>query len=278
MRVTSPLAAPVAAMLAAVAAVVAAGARRPPLVRSLAPRGRDVRPPLVERLGGLRPVRRLVAAERLAALLRPAGWSVAPERLAGSAFVSAGIPALALAALGWPTVAVAPVVWLAAARAPVLAARRAASARLRAVERGVPLLLDVLSLASHAGLPPQSALHRAVSVLDGPLATELSAALDDVDLGARWRDRLREVAEDVPLPEIAGTIALLTRSETMGTGFAEAISIMADEVRASRRAHATERARAAPVKMLFPLVFLVLPAFLLLTVVPVLVATLGSIR
>jgi tight adherence protein C len=40
----------------------------------------------------------------------------------------------------------------------------------------------------------------------------------------------------------------------------------------------TERARKAPVKMLFPLVFLVLPAFLLLTVVPVLLSTLRSIR
>ena len=39
-----------------------------------------------------------------------------------------------------------------------------------------------------------------------------------------------------------------------------------------------ERARAAPVKMLFPFVFLVLPAFLLLTVVPVLLTTVQSIR
>ena len=48
-------------------------------------------------------------------------------------------------------------------------------------------------------------------------------------------------------------------------------------VRASRRAAITERARTAPVKMLFPLVFLVLPAFLLLTVVPVLLTTVRSI-
>jgi pilus assembly protein TadC len=48
-------------------------------------------------------------------------------------------------------------------------------------------------------------------------------------------------------------------------------------VRAARRLAVTERARTAPVKMLFPLVFLVLPAFLLLTVVPVLLTTLRSI-
>ena len=53
---------------------------------------------------------------------------------------------------------------------------------------------------------------------------------------------------------------------------------LATRVREARRAATTERARKAPVKMLFPLVFLVLPAFLLLTVAPVLFTTLRSIR
>ena len=53
---------------------------------------------------------------------------------------------------------------------------------------------------------------------------------------------------------------------------------MAEDLRADRRARAEEAARRAPVKMLFPLVFLVLPAFLLLTVGPVVLATVRSLR
>ena len=53
---------------------------------------------------------------------------------------------------------------------------------------------------------------------------------------------------------------------------------LAATVRQARRAATLERARTAPVKMLFPLVFLILPAFLLLTVVPVLLTTVRSIR
>ena len=67
-------------------------------------------------------------------------------------------------------------------------------------------------------------------------------------------------------------------SETLGSSLEVATAELAATVRQARRAAITERARAAPVKMLFPLVFLVLPAFLLLTVVPVLLTTVQSIR
>ena len=68
---------------------------------------------------------------------------------------------------------------------------------------------------------------------------------------------------------------LLTRSPRGSSADAQRRS--GADVRAERRALAAERARTAPVKMLFPLVFLILPAFLLLTVVPVLLSTVRSI-
>ena len=85
-------------------------------------------------------------------------------------------------------------------------------------------------------------------------------------------------AEHLDLPDLRRAAAVLTRSESIGSSLAEAVSELARESRETRRALVAERARKAPVKMLFPLVFLVLPAFLLLTVVPVLVTTLQSIR
>lgn len=111
----------------------------------------------------------------------------------------------------------------------------------------------------------------------GPLADELGATLDAVDLGSRWRDELRALADRLDLPDLRRAVAAITRTETLGTSLAETTAELAVNVRASRRAAITERARTAPVKMLFPLVFLVLPAFLLLTVVPVLLTTVQSI-
>lgn len=154
----------------------------------------------------------------------------------------------------------------------------AARRRLALANQELPQLLDLLAAASSAGLSGPLALSRAVRSTQGPLAEELTGVLRSVELGGRWRDELRKTAERVGLPDLQRAVAALTRTEALGTSLSEAVSRLAAQVRESRRAAAGERARTAPVKMLFPLVFLVLPAFLLLTVVPVLITTLSSIR
>jgi tight adherence protein C len=159
-----------------------------------------------------------------------------------------------------------------------LADARADARRRRAMDAEVPQLLDLLAAGSAAGLSAVAGLQRSVSVLRGPLGTELRASLDAVDLGARWRQELASVTERLGLADLRRAIAVLTRTETLGTSLAEATRELAADVRRSRAAAVAERARTAPVKMLFPLVFLVLPAFLLLTVVPVLLTTVQSIR
>jgi tight adherence protein C len=155
--------------------------------------------------------------------------------------------------------------------------RRLASDR-RAMDAEVPQLLDLLAAGSTAGLSAVAGLERAVSALRGPLGRELRTTLDSVELGARWRDELAAVADRLALPDLRRAISVLTRTETLGTSLIDATRDLAADVRHARRAAVAERARAAPVKMLFPLVFLILPAFLLLTVVPVLLTTVRSIH
>ena len=177
-----------------------------------------------------------------------------------------------------PAPILAPVLGFAAWRIPVFVEGRAARRRRVRADAELPQLLDLLAAASSAGLSASLALRRAAGALEGPLAEELRGVLEAVDLGGRWRDELRATADRLALPDLRRTVAALTRTETLGSSLAASMQELADRVRASRRAAVTERARTAPVKMLFPLVFLVLPAFLLLTVVPVLLTTLQSIR
>jgi len=181
----------------------------------------------------------------------------------------------AVSAAGSPVLGVAAA--LIAWRVPDLALARLARRTLAAADREIPVLLDLLAVATSAGLPPQLAFRRAVEAATGPLADELRSVLDASDLGGRWRDELVVVGDRLGLPDLQRLLGALARTDSLGSSLAEEIGHLASDVREARRAGAAQRARTAPVKMLFPLVFLVLPAFLLLTVVPVLLTTLRSI-
>src|SRR6266540_4050121 len=149
---------------------------------------------------------------------------------------------------------------------PDMVLGRLARRRRAGMAAQLPQFLDLLAAGSTAGLSALLALRRATEAMRDPLAAELRGVLARVDLGARWRDELRAMAERLGLPELGRSVMAMARTESLGTPLAEALRQRADEV------------REAPVKMLFPLVFMVLPAFLLLTVVPVLLSTLRSVR
>ncbi len=200
-------------------------------------------------------------------------------RFSRGAIRRAGAAAGLLTALALPRsgLVLAPVLGIIGYRLPGMLERRRSRRRRSAMDAQIPQLLDLLAAASSAGLSGQLALRRAVGALGAPLAAELSDALDAVDLGGRWRDELAATADRLNLPDLRRAVAALSRTETLGASLADSTAELAASVRTARRAAVTERARTAPVKMLFPLVFLVLPAFLLLTVVPVLLTTVQSI-
>jgi tight adherence protein C len=155
--------------------------------------------------------------------------------------------------------------------------RRHRRRRNAAIQRQVPALLDLLAAGSSAGLSAELSLRRGADAIGRPLGEDLVRLFGQADLGARWRDDLATYARAVGSTDLRRTVAVLERTESLGSSLVDATQDLASSVRSARRSVVLERARTAPVKMLFPLVFLILPAFLLLTVVPVLLTTLRSI-
>jgi tight adherence protein C len=188
------------------------------------------------------------------------------------------IPAVLAAIAPGPRLVTVPLAALVGTRARRLVVTRRHAHKRSTMDREVPQLLDLLAAGSAAGLSAFTALRRAVDGLRGPLATELRRTLEAVDLGAQWFPELTEAADRLALPDLRRAVGVIGRTQTLGSSLTEATRDLATDVRSARRAAVAERARAAPVKMLFPLVFLILPAFLLLTVVPVLLTTVRSIR
>jgi tight adherence protein C len=154
---------------------------------------------------------------------------------------------------------------------------RRSRGRAAALHAEVPQLLDLLAAGSTAGLSAELSVRQATTCLRGPLGDDLVGVLGRVDLGTPWRTAFADYVQATGDRDLRRTIAVLARSETLGVSLRDATRDLATSVRQAHRADTLERARTAPVKMLFPLVFLILPAFLLLTVVPVLITTVRAI-
>ncbi len=190
---------------------------------------------------------------------------------------SAGLFGLVLAprAIAWIA---GPVLGAGGLFLPNLLLRRAARRRQQGIELRVPDLVEVLVATAEAGLAPAIALRRAPAVLHGPLAEEIERVSAEIGLGVPWRDALRDLVDRTDVPSLRRLVVALVRSSRLGSTVRTTLRDVADDLRSARRVRAEELARRAPVKMLFPLVFLILPAFLLLTVGPAVLATLRSLQ
>jgi Flp pilus assembly protein TadB len=230
---------------------------------------------VLEVVGGWPILRRIRLSRKTTTRLDRSGTHRSEREVVGSKALLAAAAMLVGSAIVGPVLGVpaAVVAW----RVPDLMLARLARRTSAAADREIPVLLDLLAVATSAGLPPQLAFRRAVEAATGPLADELRSVLDASDLGGRWRDELTIVGDRLALPDLQRLLVALARTASFGSSLADEIEHLASDVREVRRAAAAQRARTAPVKMLFPLVFLVLPAFLLLTVVPVLLTTVRSI-
>lgn len=229
---------------------------------------------------GRSPLARKISAASLERRIELAGRPLPLELVLGMklllAFGTAAL--LAFAAVFDPAFLVlAPITAPAAFRLPDMALARKAKVRLVRISDQVCDLADVLLVMTEAGASPAVAFRRAAEVLPNPLGAELAGVIRRLDLGIPWRSAVTEVADRTEVAPLKRLVRATARSQRLGTSLATVLRRIAADLRAERRADAELAARQAPVKMLFPLVLLILPAFLLLTVGPVVLSTIRSL-
>jgi tight adherence protein C len=138
-------------------------------------------------------------------------------------------------------------------------------------------VIDLFALAAGSGLNLRLALSAVASRSPPAWVEALRDAEAGVDRGigvADALDRLPGAVGDHAHP----LVSVLVSSERYGTALLPALERLAVEARFDRRRRAEEAARRVPVKLLFPLVLCILPAFGALTVAPLLAGALGSLR
>jgi tight adherence protein C len=135
-------------------------------------------------------------------------------------------------------------------------------AKQKAVLRSLPDTMDLITTCVEAGLGLDAALARVAEKGDGPLADEMQHMLRDIAMGKLRREAMIELSDRIGVEELTSFINSIVQAEQLGVGIAQVLRVQSDQLRTQRRQRAERQAHEAPIKMLFPLVLFVFPAFL----------------
>ena len=145
---------------------------------------------------------------------------------------------------------------------------RRARIRLDEIDRGMPELVDLLVVGVESGMGFSGAMRVASQRMDGPLGDELQLMLREQSLGATLSDALRHLLDRCDTPATRSFARTIIQGERLGVSIAQMMRSLAEEMRKRRKARAEELAHKAPVKILFPLVFLIFPAIFIVVLGP----------
>jgi tight adherence protein C len=137
---------------------------------------------------------------------------------------------------------------------------RRISQRQLAITNSLPDALDLLVIANEAGLSFESSIQEITSKWNNELAVEFSHVLSDMRMGLARRDALNDLADRTGVLDVTSFVSAVNQAESMGVSIGRVLTVQAEELRVKRRQRAQERANQAPVKMMFPLVFLIFPS------------------
>ena len=140
----------------------------------------------------------------------------------------------------------------------------------------LPFVLDLLTLSTEAGLDFIGALQKVVEkTRSGPLVNEIERMLQEIQLGTTRADAMRDMAWRADLQEISSLVAVLVTADQMGSPLGAVLRVQSDLIRTQRFTNAEKKGAAASQKLLFPLIFFIMPAVFIMIFGPVILGFLG---
>jgi len=202
----------------------------------------------------------------------PVNWDV--DRIL--AFKALGLLVLGVAGIlvGWvwhgPLTAIGLGVILAAAGSflPNSVLRHEADKRSDQIRKSLPDALDLLTISVEAGLTFDAALSQVARNTAGPLADEFFRVLQEMQIGTGRSEAMRALGERTNVDDLRSFITAMVQADAFGIPIANVLRVQAKEMRIKRTQRAEEAAQKVPVKILFPLIFCILPCLLFIILGP----------
>jgi tight adherence protein C len=161
---------------------------------------------------------------------------------------------------------------------PGFIVQRRAETRLYRIDRWMPELIDLLVVTVEAGLSLSAALQLAGERLKGPLGDELRIVLQEQRMGLTPVQALENMVGRCPTPAVESFTRAMVQGQLLGVSIGQILRSQAIEMRKRRRAAAEQQAQKAPIKMLFPLVFMIFPALFVVILGPAVVSIFHALK
>lgn len=147
--------------------------------------------------------------------------------------------------------------------APIAFLDRAVRLRQERIKKSVPDALDLLVVCVEAGISLDAAILRVakeIRLAHPDLAHELAVVNRLTNAGVTREEALRGLWQRTGVLDLRALVSSMIQSEKWGTSIATVLRVSAETLRRKRRQYAEKRAKMAPLKMTFPLLFFILPA------------------
>ena len=151
---------------------------------------------------------------------------------------------------------------------PSAAISARASKRQKEIRKALSDTMDLLTISVEAGLGFDSALAQVVKNVPGPLSQEIARTLQEMQIGVSRIDALRHLSDRTEVPELDGFVLSMIQADKYGVGVAAVLRAQSTELRQKRRQRAEETAQKIPLKLLFPTIFMILPALFIVILGP----------
>jgi len=137
--------------------------------------------------------------------------------------------------------------------------------RHRAILRELPNVLDLLTLSMEAGIDFNAAVNKVIAKSQKtPLIEEFSLMQKGIRLGQSRREALEEMAKRVDLDALTSVTSAIIQADNLGASLGPVLRVQSEQMRVERFQLAEKLAHQAPVKMLFPLLFLIFPSIVIM--------------
>jgi tight adherence protein C len=153
---------------------------------------------------------------------------------------------------------------------PILWLRSKIRKRQKEIIKTLPDALDLLTITVEAGMGFDGALQKVAEKWDNELSKAFAKVTQEMRLGVIRREALKNMDRSTGVPDVTTFVAAIIQAETLGVSIAKILRVQSEQMRIKRRQRAEAEANKAPIKMLFPMVFLIFPALFIVLLGPAL--------